>query len=111
VVVTGEESTHLTLELTGLSVSIAMNPGWSSAVDRRFVWVSNGRWISQPVFQICCDSKEILEPKESFSRGHTMSSHLIFPPARSTSTPLQIKKGSINPSPQTARGWDSRTFR
>jgi molybdenum cofactor cytidylyltransferase len=33
-----------------------------------------------------------------------------FPPARSTSTPLQITKSSINPSPQTARGWDSRMF-
>ena len=32
VVVTGEDSTQVTLELTGLSVSIAMNPGWSSGV-------------------------------------------------------------------------------
>jgi hypothetical protein len=55
--------------------------------------------------------KEIAEPKRSFSRGHTMSSHLIFPLARSTSTLLQITKSSINPSPQTARGWDSRMFR
>ena len=32
VVVTGEDSTQVTLELTGLSVSIAKNPGWSSGV-------------------------------------------------------------------------------
>ena len=32
VAVTGEDSTQVTLELTGLSVSIAMNPGWSSGV-------------------------------------------------------------------------------
>jgi molybdenum cofactor cytidylyltransferase len=32
VVVTGEDSTQVTLDLTGLSVSIAMNPGWSSGV-------------------------------------------------------------------------------
>lgn len=32
VVVTGEDSAQVTLELTGLSVSIAMNPGWSSGV-------------------------------------------------------------------------------
>ena len=32
VVVTGENSTQVTLELAGLSVSIAMNPGWSSGV-------------------------------------------------------------------------------
>jgi molybdenum cofactor cytidylyltransferase len=32
VVVTGEDSTQVNLELTGLSVSIAMNPGWSSGV-------------------------------------------------------------------------------
>jgi CTP:molybdopterin cytidylyltransferase MocA len=30
VVVTGEDSKQVTSELTGLSVSIAMNPGWSS---------------------------------------------------------------------------------
>jgi hypothetical protein len=35
--------------------------------------------LIDPVFQIYCDSKEILEPKESFSCGHTMSSQLIFP--------------------------------
>jgi hypothetical protein len=67
--------------------------------------------LIDPVFQIYCDSKKIAEPKRSFSRGHTMSSPLIFPPARSTSTPLQITKSSINLSQQTARGWDSRTFR
>jgi molybdenum cofactor cytidylyltransferase len=32
VAVTGEDSTQVTSELTGLSVSIAMNPGWSSGV-------------------------------------------------------------------------------
>jgi molybdenum cofactor cytidylyltransferase len=32
VVVTGEDSAQVTLELTGLSVSIAPNPGWSSGV-------------------------------------------------------------------------------
>jgi len=32
VVVTGEDSTQIALELTGLSISIAMNPGWSSGV-------------------------------------------------------------------------------
>ena len=55
------------------------------------------------VFQICCDSKEIAEPKRSFSRGHTMSSRLIFPPGRSTSTPLRITKSSIN-APRTQTG-------
>jgi molybdenum cofactor cytidylyltransferase len=32
VVVTGEDSAQVTMELTGLSVSIEMNPGWSSGV-------------------------------------------------------------------------------
>jgi molybdenum cofactor cytidylyltransferase len=32
VVVTGEDSAQVTSELTGFSVSIAMNPGWSSGV-------------------------------------------------------------------------------
>ena len=37
VVVTGEDSTQITLELTGLSVSIAMNSGWSSGVGSSIV--------------------------------------------------------------------------
>ena len=55
------------------------------------------------VFPICCDSKVIAEPKESFSRGHTMSHLLIFPAERSTSTLLRITKNSINRSLRTTR--------
>jgi len=54
VVVTGEDSTQVTLELTGLSVSIAMNQVGRVGWHRRLVWVSNARWISQPILMRRC---------------------------------------------------------
>ena len=66
---------------------------------------------SQDILTPQADSEEIAEPRESFSRDHAMLHLLIFPPGRSTSTLLRITKNSVNPSPQTARGWDSRKFR
>ena len=50
------------------------------------------RCLVDPASQICCNSGETWEPKESFLPGETMSPHSIFPLRRSTSTPLRITK-------------------
>ena len=50
------------------------------------------RCLVDPASQICCNSGETWEPKESFLPGETMSRHSIFPLRRSTSTPPRITK-------------------
>jgi CTP:molybdopterin cytidylyltransferase MocA len=49
---------------------------------------------------------------DSDAKGIILARHLLIsPPGRSTSGLPRITKRSNNPSQQTARGWDSRTFR
>ncbi len=112
VVVTGEDSAQVTLELTGRTVSIAMNPRWSSGLGSSIgVGVQRAMDLAADLdasLLLTCDQPfvtaavlaQIIQlrlPKESFSSGNTMWRLLIFPPRRSTSTPLRITKNSINP--------------